>query len=337
MKDIKFTTRLHYNFYRIIEHFLGIKMESKALKQSILEEMAVQGRSQKLEIDILYHISPKEFKQNYLKQKKPFVLKGAAKKWGCAKWTPSFFDTQYGEDSISAMSAIPRGKDKNISYEVRNIKLKDYIKDIEQGSSKYYIRFNNFLYTKKELFDQLDIKFLSRLKASLLPLGNILQLFFGAKNSKTNLHAANLHNLFIQFHGEKRWILYPCHYDPMLEPPVKREPYVFSNILPFDSQPEYPIKKYLDYYDITIGPGDILYIPSSMWHYVENRSISIGAAFKWFDPISASLNNFTQNLLVTFSTSPNLLYTFIHRKNLTKLFDFIDKKEMKKKKAPLKT
>ena len=331
MKDIKLSTRLQYNLTRIAKHFFGIEFNRQKLQRKILQEMQKFGEAKKLEIDIKSEISPTDFRENYLKKKRPLVLRQKASEWtSCQKWSPQFFKDNYGDQMISAMSSLPEDNE-NLSYSVTDIKMSDYIDDLESGSSQYYVRFNNFLYSQKELPGQLNLPFLRKYTGPLFTLGEVLQLFFGVKDSKTNLHAANLHNLFIQIHGKKRWVLYPCHYDPMLDPPVKREPYVYSNILPFREQEEFPIQKYLDYYDVTIEAGDILYLPSSMWHYVENKETSIGAAYKWYGPLSSSFNNFTQNLLITWATSPSLIYTFLNRKNLTKLYDYVHKKNVKQR------
>ena len=49
----------------------------------------------------------------------------------------------------------------------------------------------------------------------------------------------------------------------------------------------YPECNYLDRYETTLRPGDILWTPPYYWHEVVNTCNSIGVAYKWF---SLSLN-----------------------------------------------
>ena len=68
-------------------------------------------------------------------------------------------------------------------------------------------------------------------------------------------------------------------------PRVKPDSTLFN---PFEPDyAKYPEYQYLDRYETTLEPGDVLWNPPYYWHEVVNTTDSIGVAYKWF---SLSLN-----------------------------------------------
>ncbi len=63
--------------------------------------------------------------------------------------------------------------------------------------------------------------------------------------------------------------------------------------------------------EVTLGPGDVLYVPPFWWHYIRNESDSIGVAYKFVNPLSAFKASFVLSSLLLLSTRPSLFYTFI--------------------------
>src|SRR3990172_8570898 len=100
------------------------------------------------------------------------------------------------------------------------------------------------------LFDHFDRKWVAGFvgrevklwgeRGDAIPLRS--QLFIGERGTHTSLHCAMTNNLFVQVYGEKKWIIYPPSYNPILEPPVTRAPGFFACYYdPFHSDEEaYP-------------------------------------------------------------------------------------------------
>lgn len=326
-----------YNKIWMLEHLLGEARAARWLpesRESLRAKIRTQLEAKKtpgqlLQIERRKNLSEQEFKQVYLKGGIPVVMVGAARSWPCVqKWTPQFLAAQYGDDPVALIDASPENVG-DINYVPETTTLRDVILSIDEGPIKKYSRFNRILYEHPELYKDFDVKWLLR-RRNLVCSGRTFQVFIGGKGTKTHLHCAAEHNLFIQVYGRKHWVIYPPYYDCVLEPPVTRTPYFHSAFNPDDPDYEaYPGMQYLDRYECILNPGDVLFNPPSYWHHVSNLSGSIGVGFRWFAPNDAFRIDATQALLTLLAVNPPIWVATANRTDFSKIFGYMSRKKRK--------
>src|SRR5207249_996224 len=77
--------------------------------------------------------------------------------------------------------------------------------------------------------------------------------------------------------GVKHWALVPNHYLAVLNPSADGFGYNHSGLqVESPNLQEFPGFDRIDRLEATMHPGDILYLPSWMWHSVKNDSPTIG-------------------------------------------------------------
>ena len=317
----------------VASHFLGERYQNLSLRRSRLEQLReenlrklkAQGHiGRPIPMDIREGLTKEEFVSQYLRANRPVVLKGVAKDWNCVKtWTPDRLKEKYGEDRIPLIDASPKIDDiTQMDYSVKYVDFKDVIEGMKVGDNSMYSRFNDLLGNHPELRDDFDIDWFVERREKLVS-GKVFQCFIGGKGTYTHIHSAIQSNFFTQVYGQKRWLLYPPSYNQYLRPIVEGRPYFGTLYRPTDRNfSDYPEMEYLDYYDVTLEPGDILYNPPSWWHHVMNDTMTIGVGFRWTS-VSATLKASPIQLLLTlFAYNPSILFAIKSRGDFAKVFGY---------------
>jgi hypothetical protein len=327
--------RHEYERMWISEHLLGRHARNywadrrEALRQRILERVRHGQKGRVIRVERRKNLARDEFHRVYLRQGMPVVLQGAAQHWPCIKkWTPAFLAERYGDDPVQLIDAAPRDFE-NIDYNVEMTTLRDVILSMDDGPIGKYSRFNRILHEHPELTKDFDMQWLLTHRNRFCS-GKTFQVFIGGKGTKTHLHCAAEHNLFTQVYGHKHWVLYPPEYDCVLEPPVDRTPYFHSAFDP--DNPDYdkfPAMEYLDRYELELHPGDIFFNPPSWWHHVNNRSGSIGVAFRWFAPQDAFRIDRAQALLTLLAMNPPIWVAMQNRTDFPSIFAYMSRKRQR--------
>ena len=179
-----------------------------------------------------------------------------------------------------------------------------------------YARFNPLLDTYPELQNDLNQSWLNNVRNTQLKKHHVL--FIGNKGTKTNIHTAGTDNLFVQIRGKKRWLIWHQKVHYIINPKVNRAPAKVSNINPNKLNNSNLGFNHLPICEITLNKGDIIFIPSYLWHYVENLTPSIGVGIRWLSLQNSFRNNMLFANLELFNTSPSIFSTL----NWNKGFDF---------------
>ncbi len=320
---------LRYNINWLAEHCFGQSIASKTTglglskkREQNLKELKAKGHiGQALQVDIRENLSQQEFIDQYLKKNKPVVLRGAAKKWACMNWTPDMLNERYGDDDIPLINASPNiDSEEEMDYSVRTVKFKEVIEGMKVGDNNLYSRFNDLFGKHPELQDDVDTDWFINRREKLVS-GKVFQCFVGGKGTYTHIHSAIQSNFFVQVYGEKRWLLYPPSYNQYFKPLVEGRPYFSTFYHPGQQDfTKYPEMEYLDYYDILLSPGDILYNPPSWWHHVINETMTIGFGFRWTSLAATMMASPMQLLLTLTAYNPSILFAIKVRGNFAKVF-----------------
>jgi hypothetical protein len=318
--------RLAFALMRVGEHVLGNNLLRRpslrgwyeAGKRSVDHRLerryACKGRGVQLTMDRRPDLRPEEFRDYYVRHALPVVIPGAAERWACVeKWSPEFFAEAYGSDRVVLVNN-DIATDESIEEETT---LAAAISTLGSGEFKY-ARFVPLFHNHPELLDEFDREWLG----AMIDGGGTLRLygshgrgagvrshlFIGERGAKTNLHCALTNNLFVNIHGRKRWFIISPLYDPALESPVNRGPGVFgSEFDPSDPDFEaFPMCRYLDWYEVTLEPGDVLYNPPFYWHHVTNVTDNVSVGVRWYRFRDAMRAAPLQNLLSLIATNPTM-------------------------------
>lgn len=289
-KNITAAQRFEFGFYQFMDHFFSRKLAyplfkptRKYLYNRIGNVLQKSGEGKVLAVDRIKFKSKEHFYKNYVNPGKPVVLDGFAKDWPCVKkWSLEYFDKLHGKDKILLVNS------KHIEQKTENITLSELISDINNGGDKYY-RFYPLLSKHPEHIDDFDYQWLKSTRHKKV-FFEAFQVFMGGKGTESPLHNAMSCNLFVQVYGEKRWSLISPHHSAIIDPdpvrnvyrsaPFRKNNYPFNPFNP-DYEKPFELYRYVDRYDLTLKPGDILWNPPFWWHSVVNLSESIGVGYRW--------------------------------------------------------
>lgn len=319
--------RLKFAMLRICEHVFGnnllkqrhlrnlIDKKQQEVDQELERFFACKGEGRKLEMDRRPDLTGEEFRNYYVRHTIPVVMPGIAKNWECVKkWSPQFFADKYGDDRVILIND-DIATDESVEEEST---LGDSIRSMGTGNFKY-ARFVPLFHNHPELLDEFDRPWLGKFingDPNALRLygtkgkgiGIRSHLFIGEQGASTNLHCALTNNLFVNVYGRKRWIIASSIYDPALKSPVNRGPGVFgSGVNPLKPDYEnFPMSRYVDWYEVMLEPGDVLYNPAFYWHHVTNITNNVSVGVRWYSFRDAMQAAPLKNIMSFMATNPTL-------------------------------
>ncbi len=241
--------------------------------------------AENLTIDTVDAISDADFYANYYRVNRPLVIKGMGNPWPAVqqwcfetlkdKWGHCPVEVQYGRNSD------PR-YDQNHKAHTKHMPFAQYVDLVTstEDSNDFYMTSRNMAENDKAFVGLLD---------DIDPLPSILNknfsstiafLWVGPKGAKTQLHHDMSNNLHTQVIGKKQFRLaspfqlpYMYHYNNYWS----RVP--FPQDADFD---QHPLMAKARFTEVTLEPGDTIFIPVFWWHCVESLSPSVSVAFHNF-------------------------------------------------------
>jgi ribosomal protein L16 Arg81 hydroxylase len=142
----------------------------------------------------------------------------------------------------------------------------------------------------------------------------------GGAGSVTHNHAAMGDAFMVHAYGRKRWYLTPPSYNPLVEPPLSRSVFLFTEFNP--DRPVYdrfPLHRHVDVYVTEAQAGDVLYLPSFFWHHVRNPTDCIGVSFSFYPLWNLLRLAPAQVLLTVCATNPSFFRAFRDRNDISKI------------------
>jgi hypothetical protein len=227
------------------------------------------------------------------------------------KWTPDFLEKKIGEVTVRVNTS-----ETNVFVDYEGpleMSLKDYSKQINSDNPnagrKMYLSALGIDQSLPDLNSEIYFD-------SLLPQEKLAfqWLWYGPKGNTTGLHYDSNDNFFMQMYGQKRWLMSEPNSTLNLHPrsSLSKRPAIseFNPLIPDFAK--YPKSQRVKFYDLTMNPGTVLYIPAFWWHQVESCStvisvniwcktsmIKINWGFAHLLPLFIkSLPSITKNILV---------------------------------------
>lgn len=281
MHRIAARDRMRYDLLFLLEHWFPKSdriRRARAVARAHVAARLLQGPPGRVfPVARVPSITPRDFRRRYLRKGIPLILENGAADWPLAAWSFDRFRRRYGDETIKLVQRKGVAADHEIltgrEYS-EEIRFGDFLDHVEEGGGKY-MRFSPLLEKFPELLDDFDHEFFRRMSGNRF--GLTYQLFMGAQGTFTPLHNAMTGFFFVNVCGVKRWSLVPNHYLAILNPDADGFGYNHSKAEPdLSNAHEYPGFDRIDRFELVMQPGDVLYLPSWMWHAVKNEAPTIG-------------------------------------------------------------
>lgn len=227
--------------------------------------------------------SREDFFSHWVRARKPVIFSGAVRHWkAVSAWNMDYLKEKVGDTTLP-VEVSPTG---HFPRDVRNVALtpmsvRDYIDKAilgTPGEQRYYLSEAPVADLFPQLMDDLDVPpYVDEQRPPKL------HLWFGAAGTETKLHYDFSHNLFVQLHGRKQFLLFgPNDSTRLYRYPLKHWYAHFSQI--DTHKPDFgKFPRFEDATPIycTLEPGDVLFLPVYWWHQPKCLDTSISISMWW--------------------------------------------------------
>jgi hypothetical protein len=227
-------------------------------------------------------LSPGRFRATYLARGRPVLLEGAVARWpAIERWTPAELRRRAGERLVTTY----RVREGHLAFDERKglmaeaLPLGHFLDELE-GARPLEHRVRSILAEElPSLLEDLDTP--PYCENGLRVEAN---LWISGPRTYSRLHFDQPHNLLAQVAGEKRVVLIPANERASVYPnPLGSAAAQFSRVdlgaLDFE---RFPALRRTHPLEAVLRPGDALFIPGGVWHYLEADDATISVGFRWW-------------------------------------------------------
>lgn len=227
------------------------------------------------------NLSPKEFDLRYRAKGYPIVLRGAAVEWPAVhKWTFGYFRENYGSYTIQVATKleflrVPYLANRDNHREEMTIAA--LIDSIEQNPDRVYYLLQESIKNMDSLakdlwFDEIE----SDYSKQICP--GISKLWIGSRGTISGLHADFQDNFIVQVVGTKDIILCSPEHTQFLYPLKDNPSKSLIDPKRIDHR-QFPLTRHAIFFEATLHPGDIVYVPMMWWHWLESLKPTISVNY----------------------------------------------------------
>jgi len=234
------------------------------------------------DIDRVDHITKDDFVNNYLKPRKPLIIRKATETWpALQKWTFDYLKETVGDQVVPLYDSSKADPSKPINASAADMKFADYIDLIQTKPTDLRIF----------LFDPIKHApgLLEDYRSPTDLMGGFLDkypnMFFGGKGSITFLHYdIDLAHIFhTHFNGRKQVILFDNKWSERLY----CIPFATYALEDYDiEQPDFkkfPALDGVEGHQAILEHGDTLFMPTGYWHWMKYLDGSFSISLRAWD------------------------------------------------------
>jgi hypothetical protein len=249
--------------------------------------LAVYRKSNRLhpqadDIERRHRLSRTEFLGEYYALNRPVIITGMMDDWpAMRKWNLDYFAETFGDREVEVQMGRTAGANYEIEREkfASKIRFGDFVEKVRTAgdTNDFYLTANNNSSNRKvltELWD--DIVQIPEYLAADRPGGF---LWMGPKGTITPFHHDLTNNFMAQVIGRKRVRLAPSWDLPLMRNNLHCFSQVDGRTTPAATRP--PMEE-PQIYDVTLNPGEVLFLPIGCLHYVHGIEISVTVSFTNF-------------------------------------------------------
>jgi hypothetical protein len=240
-------------------------------------------------------LSREAFLEEHYAANRPVLLTDMCDDWPAGRlWSPDYLVTRMGDAEVEVMSGRTSGSAVELDMDQHRttMRFEDYVARVRavEWSNDLYLVANNGLLARDcaaPLWDDLALD--SRYLDSMAPRRETF-FWYGPAGTVTWLHHDVMNIVFHQVSGWKHFVLI----SPLATHRVSNSVGVYSDVDPLGADPDrFPRFADVHQLQVTVGPGEALFIPAGWWHYVTalETSISVSATsfvfpneFVWTNP-----------------------------------------------------
>lgn len=248
------------------------------------------------QIDCVDTISKEDFQKNYLRARKPLIIRNMAKTWPAyGKWSLEYIKTVVGDQLVPLYDSSKADPSKPINAAAAEMKFSDYIDLISSTPTDLRIFLFDPIKQAPALLD--DYVAPKNLMSGFLD--SYPNMFFGGKGSVTFLHydIDMAHIFHTHFNGRKHVILFENKWKERLY----QIPYATYALEDYNVEDpdfdKFPALKGVKGVEAFLEHGDTLFMPTGYWHWMKyldgSFSISLRAWDKSWAVKAKSLYNLT--------------------------------------------
>jgi hypothetical protein len=245
----------------------------------ILDAMSRLGRQspQAGTVAVETDISGESFYQDYFFAGRPVLLRGLASDWKATRhWTPEYFAKRF-EDCEVEIAADREGDpeyERNFAQHRKKVLMRDYVRMVTEAgeTNDFYLVAQNYLLRQPQ-FDELhDDVGCPRGIFDPARMRGAVRVWFGPRGAVTPLHHDPEPLMMCQIYGRKQVKLISPFHLRALESGSQW----ISLLDPCDiDYARYPKMRGVQIPEVTLHPGDLLFVPLGWWHWVKGLDVSI--------------------------------------------------------------
>lgn len=249
------------------------------------------------DIDRVDHITKEDFINNYLKPRKPLVIRKATETWpALQKWTFDYLKEVVGDVTVPLYDSSKADPSKPINASAAEMKFADYIDLIQTKPTDLRIfLFDPIKYAPKLLDDY-------RSPSDLMGgfLDRYPNMFFGGAGSVTFLHYdIDLAHIFhTHFNGRKHVMLFDYKWRERLY----CLPFATYALEDYDIEnpdfSKFPALDGIEGQQTILEHGDTLFMPTGYWHWMKYLTGSFSISLRAWDKSWAIKAHSLYNLTV---------------------------------------
>lgn len=275
-------------------------------------------------IDVVDDISEHDFREKYLKPRKPVVIKNMARKWPAyQKWTMDYIKEVVGDVEVPLYDSSKADPSAPINASAAKMKFGDYIDLIREKPTDLRI----FLFDPIKFAPKLLEDFISPKELMGGFLDKYPNMFFGGQGSETFLHfdIDMAHIFHTHFNGRKHILLFDYKWKERLY----QIPYATYSLEDYNiADPDFenfPALDGIEGIECFLEHGDTLFMPTGWWHWMKYLDGSFSISLRAWDKSWAVKLHSLWNLTVQRNFD-----NFMKRRYKKKYMDWKEKKAIER-------
>jgi len=252
------------------------KIESVLTMRQEMQDLCAPAQ----EVDRRSGLTREQFLEEYYAPNRPVILEDACDTWpALTTWTPEYLVAKIGGAELEVMAdreADPQYEINSVAHRTK-MPFDEYVAKVTAAgwSNDLYLVANNKLLESEvalPLWDDftLDSRYLQPDEERSSTF-----LWFGPAGTVTPLHHDVMNVLFHQVHGWKRFIFI----SPLETHCVSNSVGVFSDVDPLAPDANrFPRFEKAHPFEVSVGPGEALFVPVGWWHHVLALDVSISVS-----------------------------------------------------------